>query len=213
MALDGRARRWREGLSCCSREDGEHRCRAGAAAANSGAVLSLFLWSAMRGSVSHERLSACCALVGAPYGLLELKGNRPCPRYTPKCDEAAAQAGGLGRLPRRASPVRALASRRTIRPEKRIRGRVVSATRTFSCLILQDSSLALRAAPTRARAAQISVLRAVGAKLSRADSSWPRAPQREITPRLCESSSTSDAQQQPWRRRAPCASWPSSPRR
>ena len=69
----------REGLARRAGEDGEHRCWADAAPANSGAVLSLFLWSAMRGSVSHERLSACCALVGAPYGLLELKGNPPCP--------------------------------------------------------------------------------------------------------------------------------------
>ena len=42
VARDGRARRLREGLSCCSREDGEHRCSVVAASANSGAVESSF---------------------------------------------------------------------------------------------------------------------------------------------------------------------------
>ena len=41
VARDGRARRLREGLSCCSREDGEHLCSV-AASANSGAVESSF---------------------------------------------------------------------------------------------------------------------------------------------------------------------------
>ena len=61
VARDGRARRLREGLSCCSREDGEHRCSVAAtASANWCCGEQLFLWSALRGSVVAAN---GCALV------------------------------------------------------------------------------------------------------------------------------------------------------
>ena len=121
VALDGRARRLREGLSCCSREDGEHLCSV-AAPANSGAVERAFFVVALCGSVGGERLFAHRA---SSRGVVKrpTEVETPCP-LLPRATNAsccATQAGLLGRLPRRAALVRLPASRRAIRPERRMR--------------------------------------------------------------------------------------------
>ena len=62
VARDGRARRLREGLSCCSREDGEHLCCCVAASSANWLCRELFLWTGCARLLGRERLCARCTL-------------------------------------------------------------------------------------------------------------------------------------------------------
>ena len=90
VARDGRARRLREGLSCCSREDGEHLCSVAATASALGCAESFFCGVAVLGCGAANG----CSLVGAVDRRCktanERRATEPCPCFTPQMRYAAA---------------------------------------------------------------------------------------------------------------------------
>ena len=90
VAGDGRARRLREGLARRAREDGEHRCWAGAAARRLWRCGELFLWSGCARLWGRERLFARCAL---SRGVVKrpTEVETPCP-LLPRATNAAGRA-------------------------------------------------------------------------------------------------------------------------
>ena len=122
VARDGRARRLREGLSCCSREDGEHLCCCVAASANSGAVESSFFCGCSVRLAEPRTGGVCRALSRGVVKQLTRGGN------TLSFASAATIArawrccsAGLDSLPRCAALVGMPASRGAIKPERRMR--------------------------------------------------------------------------------------------
>ena len=120
VALDGRARRLREGLARRAGEDGEHRCWAGAASSANWLCRELFLWTGCAARWTRERLlSMLCLSRGVVKRPTEVE--TPCPLLprTTKCD-ALRLLTRPRQLPRCAVLVRSPASRRAIRPARKM---------------------------------------------------------------------------------------------
>ena len=124
VAPDGRARRLREGLSCCSREDGEHLCLFVAASAATGAVERAFFVVALCGSVDLLRVFSRCPLSRGVVKRPTEGGNAFSFASAATNATRCGCSAGLGRLPRRAAPVRLPACRRAIRGENATQRRV-----------------------------------------------------------------------------------------
>ena len=87
VARDGRARRLREGLSCCSREDGEHLCCSAAASANSGAVESSFFCGGSAGPGGPRTLVQSLRVVERSCKTTDRGGNAV--SFAPAVDKCA----------------------------------------------------------------------------------------------------------------------------
>ena len=174
----------------------------------------LFLWSAVRGSGATNGCSLCSALSIDVVKRLTVCVTHCVSLARRKCDAAALQAG----LPRSTAASRrtrpfarvSQSNRTKKRMQLQVQNRAGLGQACISCshlksLLLCTSAL-IRIADKRRDLCWCRIF-------TRCNGSWPREPQSEITPAVCEQHKACDAQPQPWRRAEPCASWPSSPRR
>ena len=215
VARDGRARRLREGLSCCSREDGEHICTVAAAASEKWCWRAAFFVEALRDWVGRERLLARCALSrGVVKRPTEVENALSFASADDKMRRAAAahQASTAVAL-RRTRPFPGVSQSNQTGKTHAKTGPIVRVTSSCSSGLILQTAHRPCALPASTRAAQTSVLRAVGANLSRAATALATASHRERLHQLCvRAAPDRDAQPQPWRPQQPCASSPSSPR-